>query len=201
MDEQESFKIVLLGESGVGKTSIISQFMNHSFNPSVQSSINCQFVTKALEFPEFNKTLKFNIWDTVGQERYRSLAKMFYKNANAIVLVYDITSPSSFNAIKKFWYSETKNNADNDPIYVLVANKIDLLENERISNKEGENYAKEIKAIFVKTSAFLGSDINIIFEKIGKRIIKAENEIKKRKQDLNSINLKKRVIKHKKGCC
>ena len=103
MNDPESVKVVLIGESGVGKTSIISKFTTNVFDPQCPPSLNSQFITKTLEFPVYNKSIKFDIWDTVGQEKYRSLAKIFYRDAKVIIFVYDITSEPTFNAIKKLF--------------------------------------------------------------------------------------------------
>ena len=164
MEEPISVKVVLLGESGVGKTSIISQFTSNKFNPRCATSVSAQFISKNKEFPEYQKTIKFDIWDTVGQEKYRSLAKIFYKDAKIIIFVYDITTEFSFKALKDFWYKETVNNADNDPIFALVANKIDLYQEQIIKNDVGRAYADEINAIFQTTSALSNSGNSIIFD-------------------------------------
>ena len=178
MDEPESIKVVLLGESGVGKTSIISQFINNQFDPHRQISSNSQLNNKIIEFPEYNKSLKYDIWDTVGQEQYRSLAKIFFKNADVIIFVYDISSSFSFNAIQNYWYPETKNKADKDPILVLVANKSDLFKDEKISQNEGKIFAEQINAIYIRTSALSNMEINMLFESIGKKIITKKYSIK-----------------------
>ena len=171
MEEPISVKVVLLGESGVGKTSIISQFTSNKFNPRCATSVSAQFISKIIEFPEFQKTIKFDIWDTVGQEKYRSLAKIFYKDAKIIIFVYDITTEFSFKALKDFWYKETKECADNDPILALVANKMDLYKDEQVSNNDGKDYADEINAIFQNTSALSNSGIDKLFENLGKKFI------------------------------
>ena len=97
MNEPESIKVVLVGESGVGKTSIIQQFTSGQFDPHRETSLSAQFVSKTVKIKELDKEIKFDIWDTVGQEKYRSLAKIFYKDAKAIIFVYDITTEYSFN--------------------------------------------------------------------------------------------------------
>jgi len=173
MEEQEPIpvKVVLLGESGVGKTSIISQFTSNKFNPRCPTSVSAQFISKIINFPEYSKKIKFDIWDTVGQEKYRSLAKIFYKDARIIIFVYDITAEFSFTAIKDFWYKETTECADNDPILALVANKIDLYQNEQVTLEDGKNYADEIDAIFQNTSALSYSGIDMLFENLGKKFI------------------------------
>jgi small GTP-binding protein len=175
MNEPEEIKVVLIGDSGVGKTSIISQFINHKFDPYCQISLNSEFSIKVIEYPEYHKSLKFNIWDTVGQEKYRSLAKIFYKNAEVIILVYDLTSERSFSSIKDYWYNEIVKNANNNPILVLVGNKADLRKDDiTYYNESCKNYANEIKAIFGQISALSYSGVSNLFEKIGKKIIDPE---------------------------
>ncbi len=203
MDEPESVKVVLLGESGVGKTCIISQFTSNKFNPRCATSVSAQFISKTIEFPQYQKAIKFDIWDTVGQEKYRSLAKIFYKDAKVIIFVYDITTEFSFEALKNFWYKETINNADNDPIFAVVANKIDLYQEQQVNNNDGKAFSDEIKAIFQTTSALSNSGITNLFEHIGKKIIMPnydyqandkqaqENYLKKKNGENNPNNKKK----------
>jgi len=224
-DDPIPVKVVLLGESGVGKTSIISQFTNNKFNPRCPTSVSAQFISKQIDFPKYNKTLKFDIWDTVGQEKYRSLAKIFYKDARIIIFVYDITTQFSFEAIKDFWYKETNENADNDPILALVANKMDLYKDEQVKNEEGKKYADTINAIFQNTSAQNNSGIDKLFENLGKKFLDPDfdykkpegeengkkstnknNKNNKEKDDKNKIKLKNKDSKDqdkkdKKKCC
>jgi small GTP-binding protein len=107
-------KVVLIGESGVGKTSIISRYTNNTFKSQLMSTPGANFVTKNIILEDENQSIKFEIWDTAGQERYRALAKVFYKNAAVCVLVYDITRKTSFNELKNYWYKEIKENAQKD---------------------------------------------------------------------------------------
>ena len=178
MDEPQQIKVVLLGESSVGKTSIINQFTIKKFNVHCSTTVTAQFITKVLTFPELEKSIQFNIWDTVGQEKYRSLAKIYYKDAKVIIFVYDITKKFSFNSIKDYWYKETINNTDGHPLIALVANKVDLYENQEVETKEGRAFADEINAIFQSTSAKNDSGINTLFENIGKKIIIPEYDYK-----------------------
>lgn len=208
MSEAESVKVVLLGESGVGKTSIISQFTIKQFNPRCQSSVSAQFTSKNVEFPELNQTIKFDIWDTVGQEKYRSLAKIFYKDAKVIIFVYDITTKFSFQGIKDYWYSETQSNADKNPLLAVVANKSDLYSEQQVSDQEGKAFADEIGAIFQSTSALSDFGINKLFENIGRKYLmpgfdykaednkKAEEDfVKKKQEQQEEINKKKKGLK------
>ena len=115
-DEKKAIpcKVVLIGESGVGKTSIISRYMTDSFSSTLGSTPGANFTTKTIFLKNENQSIKFEIWDTAGQERYRALAKVFYKNAAVCVLVYDITRKTSFNELKNYWYKEIKENAQKD---------------------------------------------------------------------------------------
>ena len=107
-------KVVLIGESGVGKTSIISRYITNTFKSQLMSTPGANFVTKTVIMEDENQSIKFEIWDTAGQERYRALAKVFYKNAAVCVLVYDITRKSSFEELKNYWVKEIKENAPQD---------------------------------------------------------------------------------------
>ena len=201
MDDEEIIpvKVVLLGESGVGKTSIISQFTSNKFNPRCPTSVSAQFISKKIFFPRYSKTIKFDIWDTVGQEKYRSLAKIFYKDARIIIFVYDITTEFSFSAIKDFWYKETKECADNDPILALVANKMDLYKDEQVSNNDGKDYADEINAIFQNTSALSNSGIDKLFENLGKKFIDPSYDYKNPGPDIVKVNEGNKGGKKKNG--
>ena len=181
-------KVVLLGESGVGKTSIISQFTANKFNPRCPTSVSAQFISKIIKFPQYNKSIKFDIWDTVGQEKYRSLAKIFYKDALIIIFVYDITTEFSFTAIKDFWFKETNENADNEPILALVANKVDLYKDEKISNDMGKAYADEINAIFQNTSALSNSGIDKLFENLGNKFLNPDFDYKKPQEKNENVD-------------
>ena len=103
-------KVVLIGESGVGKTSIITRYTRNQFKSQLMATSGANFVTKNVIMEDENQSIKFEIWDTAGQERYRALAKVFYKNAAVCVLVYDITRKSSFEEIKNYWVKEIKEN-------------------------------------------------------------------------------------------
>ena len=103
-------KVVLVGEAGVGKTSIIQRFMSNTFSASVSSTGGAQFIEKEMYFKEINQKIKFEIWDTAGQEKYRSLAKVFYNNASVCIMVYDITNRKSFEELKGFWADNVRDN-------------------------------------------------------------------------------------------
>jgi small GTP-binding protein len=215
-------KVVLIGESGVGKTCIIAQYTNGKFDPNTVTSLTAQYIRKNVDLPD-GETITFDIWDTAGQEKYRALAKIFYKDAKAIILVYDVTSKKSFDEIKNYWYEQIKQLGSENIVIAIAANKYDLYEEKQVSNEEGEEFAKSIGAIFVSTSAKNASGINNLFENIAHKIIdptfdfaKAEKDkkdaYKKKKKkekieeeaaaDNKGVKLDaKNLEKKKKGCC
>jgi len=108
-DTAQTCKVVLLGESGVGKTCIIARFINNTFEENLISTTGASYAGKTMTFDEYGgKSIKFEIWDTAGQEKYRSLTKIFYKDAGAAILVYDITRKESYEEIKKYWINQIK---------------------------------------------------------------------------------------------
>ena len=218
-EEIESCKVVLIGESGVGKTSIISQFINETFQVNMESTSGATFSSKVVTLSNKNK-IKLEIWDTAGQERYRALTKMFYKDAAAAILVCDITDKNSFIQIKEYWVDQIKQNNDNI-ILIIVANKSDLYEKENIDENEVRNYANELNANFIVCSALNRSGIEDIFVAVGnnyfeKKYNKNNNSLdfSENKNVINDLNqshdskkiklklddVKKQVVK-KKNCC
>ncbi len=164
----EIIKVVLIGESGVGKTSIIQRYVNDVYDPNQLLSSSAQFITKTVELND-EQSIKFDVWDTAGQEKFRALAKIFYKDAKAIVLVYDITNRSSFEQLQNYWFKEIEENSLSDAILVIVGNKSDLYENEQVSDKEGQKFADEKNAIFKRTSALSNRNIDSLFKDIAKK--------------------------------
>ena len=211
MSDIESFKVVLVGESGVGKTSIITQFIDQTFQEDQQSTTGGTFSTKSVKCGN-NKTLKFEIWDTAGQERYRSLTKMFYKDANAAVLVYDITRKDSFEQLKSYWAEQIKECPENI-IVVIAANKNDLIQKEEVDEEEARKFASDLGAIFVGTSAKQVESINSLFIEIAKKYtgseqieIKDEDDpaqakVEENKNDSMRLNAKTATEKKKKKFC
>ena len=177
MSGSKSFKVVLLGEAGVGKTSIIHQFAYHKFDPDCLSSISAQFISKTVEYKGLG-SIKFDIWDTAGQERYRSMARIFYKDAKVVIFVYDITSQATFDGIEDYWYEQIKINCEEDAILALVANKNDLYDEQQVSDETGQYFADEINAIFQSTSAFSDKGIELLFENIGKKLMDPDYDYK-----------------------
>ena len=171
-DEEEEVgnKVVLLGEAGVGKTSIISRYIKQKFDPEYITSLTSQFLRKIVEFPD-NKKITLDVFDTSGQEKYRSVAKFYYRNSRAVILVYDITSTKSFKEMKEYWYEQIKEVDIENFIIAIVANKNDLYEEREVQDEEGEKFAQQIGGFFVSTSAKNDSGVNDLFDNIAKKIL------------------------------
>ena len=222
----ETIKVVLVGESGTGKTSIIQQFAYKIFDPNCATSISSQYVSQVINIPAINKSLKLEIWDTAGQERYRSMAKLFYQDAKIIIFVYDFTSRSSFDYLINFWIPEVQITINvKNVIFGLVANKCDLYEIGNISDEEGMDLADKINAVFQKTSAKLGLGVNTLFQNLGrvylepgfdykqkdnidkenfdkKKIEEARDKMREKEKESNmSVKIVNHKSKKKKGCC
>ena len=191
MSEIESFKVVLVGESGVGKTSIITQFIDQTFQEDQQSTTGGTFSTKSVVCDN-GKTLKFEIWDIAGQERYRSLTKMFYKDANAAVLVFDITRKDSFEELQNYWAQQIKECSPPQIILAVAANKSDLIGKEAVDEEQSRAFANELGAIYVSTTATTVESINELFIEIAKKYtnatdikIKGDDEVQEQPEDKN----------------
>ena len=206
-------KIVLLGDSGVGKTCLISRFISGQFDANVNSTNGASYASKKVEFPELGKSLVLDIWDTAGQEKYKSLTKFFYKDAAMVVLVYDITRRESFDNLKNFWYKEIKEYGEKDIVLGIAGNKSDLYDDEAVPEKEAREFADSIGAIFTLTSAQNNSGVNKLFENIGKKFLDPNfqekvEEVKNIREAQQSVSLDRNKIKpqspeekKKKGCC
>ena len=195
-EDDEICKVVLLGESGVGKTSIISRFINGTFEESLMSTNGASYVCRNLTFPEYqNRMIRFEIWDTAGQEQYRALNKIFYKDAGICILVYDITNIKSFNALKDYWYDQIYDTCSKQVVLGLAANKSDLDEDEKVSEEIARNFAADINAIFMYTSACRFIGIDELFHNVGCRYIdpnfKIDESTIKDKKNKNNNNSNK----------
>ena len=207
----EVFKVVLFGESGVGKTSIISQFIDSSFQEDIQSSSGGTFSSKTFTYGD-GKILKIEIWDTAGQERYRALTKMFYKDADAAILVYDITRKITFEEMQNYWVQQIKESAPENIILAIAGNKSDLPD-EDVDEEMARKYAKELGAMFCTTSAKSNFGITDLFLRIAKKYTGADNiqivneddnfpqEQIMRKNGTMKITKEKTLKKKKKKCC
>ncbi len=164
-------KIVLLGDSGVGKTCLISRFISGQFDANVNSTNGASYASKKVDYPQLGKSLVLDIWDTAGQEKYKSLTKFFYKDAAMVILVYDITRKESYDNLKNFWYKEILEYGEKDIVLGIAGNKSDLYDEEAVPEKEAREWAKSINAIFALTSAQNNSGVTKLFEDIGNKYL------------------------------
>ena len=209
-EEEESIKVVFVGECNVGKTTIMMSFVtgkphlteeeeeeekkeekkqkeeknedkknteNKKENKekkdkkNIVSTNGASYLIKSLLFERNNKILKFELFDSAGQKKYRFINRMFYKDANAVVIVYDITSKNSFEEIKNFWGKEIKENCPPETIIAIVGNKSHLFDKEEVSEEEAKQYAESINAIFMLVSTKYMSGVKELFEVIGQRYL------------------------------
>ena len=194
-------KVVLVGDTGVGKTCIIKRFVNDEFSEIMEATISSTYICKTIDSKKYKKSITYDIWDTVGQEMYRSLSQSFYLNTSIGILVYDITERDSFNSIKDYWYPQLKETGDENMIIGIAANKCDLFQEEEVSKEEGEQYAKSIGAVFQLTSCVENIGIDDLFQECGDKYFEEnklfhKTETIKIKKDRNNNKKKK-----KKKCC
>nr|XP_055239239.1 ras-related protein Rab-5A isoform X1 [Gorilla gorilla gorilla] len=159
------FKLVLLGESAVGKSSLVLRFVKGQFHEFQESTIGAAFLTQTVCLDD--TTVKFEIWDTAGQERYHSLAPMYYRGAQAAIVVYDITNEESF-ARAKNWVKELQRQASPNIVIALSGNKADLANKRAVDFQEAQSYADDNSLLFMETSAKTSMNVNEIFMAIGK---------------------------------
>lgn len=198
-DSRLECKVVLLGETMTGKTSLISRLVDNTFNYNEQTTFVASNLSKDIEYSEFNNiTLKLQIWDTAGQEKFRSINKIFYKEAAVAILVYDITNERSFEQLKTYWYQEVKQKGEKNVVFAVAGNKCDLFSEEKVSEKEGREFATEIGAVFFQTSPLSNINVSELFREVGKVYLQKKGIDK----DEEFIKLNGKGKKKKKdGCC
>ena len=202
MDEYV-IKILTLGDSGVGKTSIIQKFVNDKFNQNMLSTIGVDFQSKEIIIN--NTKIKLKIWDTTGQERFKTLTSQYYNGADGALLIFDVTNKESFERIN-FWMNELNEKKKlNELGLLLIGNKIDLIDKRNVKKEEAEEFAKEYNINYYETSALQNINIKKIINDIAQQCL---NKIQKNDEFYykNSLNEKKMIIDNisnnkKKKCC
>ena len=165
------YKTILVGESGVGKTTIIGRYIK-KYNAQEKATIGASFTNK---IDTINGTqILFEIWDTAGQERFRSINSIFYQDAYICIMVYDITKKKSFESLKNYWYNSVKENGNEAIIYHVAGNKIDLFEEEQVDRNEIKEYCNSIGAEYNFISALENSFIDDLFKKVGERFLNSD---------------------------
>lgn len=165
-------KIVVLGESAVGKSSLALRFVRRDFIPNQEATIGASFLSRSVALSDETPpvSIKFEIWDTAGQERYRALAPMYYRGAAGALVVYDITSADSLRKAVS-WIGELRRNADPQTVVVLVGNKCDLESMRQVSTQQGTEVAEKEELLFLETSAKDGMNVDALFASLGKTLL------------------------------
>jgi Ras-related protein Rab-11A len=202
-------KTILVGNSGVGKTSIISRYLG-KFNPKEKTTIGASFTNK-LEVVNDKKIL-FEIWDTAGQERYRSINNIFYQDAYICLLVYDITKKQTFDDIKEYWYKSVLDEATENIIFHIVGNKIDLIREEEVDRNEVKDYCDKIgvDVSFISAKEENSTYVDILFSQLAEKFINSEKykELEKlflknqpKKLKIDDDTTQEKIVRKQKGCC
>ena len=189
-------KVCLLGEAGVGKSSIAHRFVMDSFNEKQESTIGAAFMSKTVKYN--SQTVKFQMWDTAGQEKYKGLAPMYYRGASAAIIVYDTTNFHTFNVVKD-WVRDVRDTCDTeDFILIIVGNKVDMEEKRNVPHETADRYCSSLGAHLFECSALSGYNVKEIFERIAENLPN-ENPMLHHKRE--TVNFIKPVVKEKKECC
>ena len=194
-NQNRLISLITLGESSVGKTSLICKYVDNSFENSVISTVGIDFKIKKIN--KFGTNINLKIWDTAGQEKFNTIQNQFYKNINGILLIFDVTNNSSFDNLYK-WYEKIQNESPENCIIVLIGNKIDLIDEIQISDEKAINFAQEHSIKFFPISCKYGYNVNEVFDYIIFEILKNQKDEKK-----NIIIEKKILLDSKKHikCC
>ena len=195
MSNEFLYKILILGDYSVGKTSFLNRYVSNSFLSKTLSTLGVEYVLKNAKMKD-GSIVKLQIWDTVGQERFRTITKSFFKGAHAIVLIFSVIDSDSFNNVRK-WITQIKDSADKDVILILAGNKNDC-EDRKVDKSEAEELANEFDIKYFDCSAKTGENINKAFEELIETMVKTVDKSK-----VSSAKLTQKVFKDKKGrsCC
>ncbi|KAI8893193.1 ras GTPase [Globomyces pollinis-pini] len=202
------FKVVLIGDSGVGKSNLLARFTRNEFNMDSKSTIGVEFATRSIQVD--SKTIKAQIWDTAGQERYRAITSAYYRGAVGALLVYDISQQKTFESVER-WLKELRDHADANIVIMLVGNKCDLNHLRAVPTEEAKEFATSQSISFIETSALEATNVETSFQNILGEIYKVvsskalENEggANKKVGGGQSINIAPTDNKKKAagGCC
>lgn len=168
----KKYKLVLLGESGVGKSSLALRLMKNEWNEYLSSTVGASFFRYTSQVGD--TAVNFDIWDTAGQERYKSLASMYYRGAAAALVVYEITTYESFERAQ-YWVRELATNSP-ETLITLVGNKSDLEGSRKVSTEEARRYAAELNLLFLEASAKDGSGVHEAFDGVAKRLVETNSQ-------------------------
>ena len=197
MTDECVYKVLLLGDSTVGKTCFLLRYCDKTFEDAHLTTVGLDYRLKSMVLKN-GKNVKLQIWDIAGQDRFRAITKNYYKGANGIILIYDVTNLQSYENVKN-WIAQIKESANQNVIIYLVGNKIDIKEEDRcVKTDDGKKLAEEFKLPFFESSAKLGININEIFEQIVEKIDEVYSQLEPSKKKKKNKLYKGKV---KRGWC
>jgi len=162
------FKVVMIGDSGSGKSSVLLRFADNTFLDNIMSTIGVDFKIRTLKIGEDN--VKLQIWDTAGQERFKTITSSYYRGTHGVVLVFDVTNEETYQNIQK-WLADVERSTDDSVFKILVGNKADLLERQ-VPKQVAEDFAKSVQIPYIETSAKEATNIQFTFEELSRGMIK-----------------------------
>ena len=199
------YKIIIIGDTGVGKSNILSRYLKDEFREDSKSTVGVELGTKFLKIKDMGA--KLQIWDTAGQERYKSITSSYYKGSHGCFIVYDITNEKTFENVDN-WFKQAQKEASKEVSIIIVGNKCDLENERKISKEKGEEKAKTLNCPFFETSAFSKIKIEDIFTEMINNIFEKTGGGKNDEDDIeiindndNAVNLDAKEQPKKKGCC
>ena len=189
-EEPPLYKILLLGDSTVGKTCFLLRYTDDTFLDLHMATIGLDYRLKTMILDD-QKIVKVQLWDTAGQDKFRAITRNYYKGARGIILIYDITNIKSYDNIKK-WINEIKEEISENVTIVLIGNKIDNEKERKISKEQGEKLANDYNVSFFETSAKTGQGVNESVFYLVQKILESDPEVKKRGKSIKFKNKKKK---------
>lgn len=190
------YKIVLVGDSGVGKSNLLTRFTKNEFNFKSSTTIGVEFSTRTVEVK--NKKIKAQVWDTAGQERFRAITNAFYRGAVGALLVYDITKHESYTNVEK-WLKELREHGDSKMVHMLVGNKSDLKHLRAVPTEEAASFAEKNNLSFIEASALDANNVDTAFENVLKDVYSILNQLQNEKNESNADKSGKKAVPIKLG--
>ena len=204
LKEELKFKVVVVGDSGVGKTNLVRRFINNVFSKDAKATVGVEFLSK--NFIVDNKVIKLELWDTAGQERYKAITAAYYRGAKGAMIVYDVTSKDSFDNVDK-WHNELKTKGSQDINIIMIGNKSDLEDIRHVTTEQGQDKAQFLQIPVMETSALDASNVKEAFNRLIQEMYLSifsksnDNNNTEKIEEGVSLKLDKNEAETKKGCC